>query len=123
VRDKGGRPYAVRYEQVNAMLLHDFLTQRKRVEEQKATIARLNAAVARQEAMITHQQKGFDEQEAELDALTSALQKLSAQCEPRKFGPLTARRTGSGRHVSQTLANVQSIVGVAAMSDADPKER
>ncbi len=36
VRDKEGRPYSVRYDQVNAMLLNEFLKQHKAfVEEQR----------------------------------------------------------------------------------------
>ena len=41
VRDKEGKPYSVRYEQVNAMLLNEFLKEHRRNEEQEATIAQL----------------------------------------------------------------------------------
>ena len=40
VRDKEGKPYSVRYDQVNAMLLNEFLKEHRKVEEQEATIAR-----------------------------------------------------------------------------------
>jgi len=40
VRDKEGKPYSVRYDQVNAMLLNEFLKEHKTVQEQGATIAR-----------------------------------------------------------------------------------
>src|SRR4029077_17136807 len=33
VRDKDGKPYSVRYEQVNAMLLNEFLKEHREVEE------------------------------------------------------------------------------------------
>ena len=39
VRDKEGKPYSVRYDQVNAMLLNEFLKEHKRVGELQATIA------------------------------------------------------------------------------------
>src|SRR5207244_11718959 len=39
VRDKEGKPYSVRYDQVNAMLLNGFLKERKKVETQQKTIA------------------------------------------------------------------------------------
>ncbi len=49
-RDKDGEPYSVRYDQVNAMLLNEFLkehkkveTQQTRIESQEKTIARLKA--------------------------------------------------------------------------------
>ena len=41
VRDKDGKPYSVRYEQVNAMLLNEFLKEHRKNEEQQATIAQL----------------------------------------------------------------------------------
>jgi trimeric autotransporter adhesin len=41
VRDKEGKPYSVRYDQVNAMLLNEFLKEHRRNEQQEATIAQL----------------------------------------------------------------------------------
>src|SRR5207248_6215481 len=40
VRDKEGKPYTVRYDAVNAMLLNEFLKAHQRMEEQGATIAK-----------------------------------------------------------------------------------
>ena len=40
VRDKEGKPYSVRYDQVNAMLLNEFLKEHRTVQKQGATIAR-----------------------------------------------------------------------------------
>ena len=36
VRDKEGKPYTVRYEAVNAMLLNEFLKEHRKNEEQQA---------------------------------------------------------------------------------------
>ena len=58
--DKEGKPYTVRYEQVNAMLLNEFLKEHRKVEEL--------------EANATRQQK-------QIEALTAGLQKVSAQLE------------------------------------------
>ena len=44
VRDKEGRPYSVRYDQVNAMLLNEFLKEHRKVEQQQATILRVGGA-------------------------------------------------------------------------------
>src|SRR6266550_8039971 len=41
VRDKEGKPYSVRYDQVNAMLLNEFLKEHRKVDEQQATIVEL----------------------------------------------------------------------------------
>ena len=58
-RDDLGKPYTVRYEAVNAMLLNEFLKEHRKVEEQaalnqrqEATIARLEAAMKEQAAQI-----------------------------------------------------------------------
>ena len=40
-RNPAGQPESVRYEQINAMLLNEFLKAHKIVEEQQATIAQL----------------------------------------------------------------------------------
>jgi hypothetical protein len=51
-RDDKGRPYSVRYEAVNAMLLNEFLKEHRKVEEQGAEIAELRAALARQAGVL-----------------------------------------------------------------------
>src|SRR5437773_381601 len=38
VRDKDGKPYSVRYDQVNAMLLNEFLKEHRRAEKQERKI-------------------------------------------------------------------------------------
>ena len=61
VRDKDGKPYSVRYEQVNAMLLNEFLKEHRKVEQL----------------------------EKQVEALTAGLQKMSAQLELNKAEPQT----------------------------------
>ena len=73
LRDKEGEIYSVRYDAVNAMLLNEFQKEHRKNEEQAATIARLIAT-------DTRQQK-------EIEALTAALQKVSAQLEAGKPAP------------------------------------
>ena len=77
IRDEKGAPFTVRYDQINAMLLNEFLKGHRKVEQQQATIAELKATVA-------HQQKRFADQEKQIAALTSGLQKVSAQIETSK---------------------------------------
>ena len=48
--DKEGKPYTVRYEAVNAMLLNEFLKEHRKNEQQEATIARLETQI---EALTT----------------------------------------------------------------------
>jgi uncharacterized coiled-coil protein SlyX len=77
IRDPEGKPYTVRYDQVNAMLLNEFLKEHKKVAEQQATIIELTSTVARQ-------QKNFARQDAAIKALTFDLQKVSARVEMNK---------------------------------------
>jgi hypothetical protein len=79
VRDKEGKPYSVRYDQVNAMLLNEFLKEHRKVEEQQATITQLKQDF---QSRIAHQQK-------QIEALTAGLQKVSAQLELNKPAPQT----------------------------------
>jgi hypothetical protein len=77
VRDKEGKPYSVRYDQVNTMLLNEFLKEHRKVEEQEATIAELKTGFQRKLA----------EQQKQIEALTSGLEKVSAQLEVHKAAP------------------------------------
>jgi hypothetical protein len=61
VRDKEGKAFSVRYEQVNAMLLNEFLKEHRKVEKL----------------------------EKQVEALTMGLQKVSAQLELSKTAPQT----------------------------------
>ena len=59
-RDENGVVNTVRYDQVNAMLLNEFLKEHKKVAEQQATIAELKSTIA-------EQQRRFAQQEARID--------------------------------------------------------
>jgi predicted RNase H-like nuclease (RuvC/YqgF family) len=52
VRDKEGKPSSVRYDQVNAMLLNEFLKEHRTVTELKKEISALTAMVKEQAARI-----------------------------------------------------------------------
>ena len=71
VRDKEGKPYSVRYDQVNAMLLNEFLKEHWKVEEQSCEILE-------QRATITELKKGMATVVAELKEQASQIQKASA---------------------------------------------
>ena len=63
VRDKDGKPYSVRYDQVNAMLLNEFLKEHHQVQEQKAVVAQLKQDF----------QSRLAEQQKQIAALTAGL--------------------------------------------------
>jgi hypothetical protein len=46
VRDKEGKPYSVRYDQVNAMLLNEFLKEHKAFVEEQNKVQKLEATVS-----------------------------------------------------------------------------
>jgi uncharacterized protein YgiM (DUF1202 family) len=77
-RDAQGKPYSVRYDAVNAMLLNEFLKEHRKVEDQEATISQLRS-------MVTQQEKDFQVTVAQLtrrlDEQASQIQKVSAQLE------------------------------------------
>jgi hypothetical protein len=75
-RDKDGKPLTVRYDQVNAMLLNEFLKEQKKVQEQEATIAQLKQEI---ETVV-----------ARLKEHDSRIQKVSAQIEVGKAVGQTA---------------------------------
>jgi hypothetical protein len=73
VRDKEGEPYSVRYDQVNAMLLNEFLKEHRKNEEQEDKLQEQGAIIAKQQKQI--------------EALTAGLQKVSAQVEMSRPTP------------------------------------
>jgi phage shock protein A len=66
-RDSEGKPETVRYDAVNAMLLNEFLKEHRKVEQLTKDF----------ESKIAEQQK-------QIEALTTGLQKVSAQIELAK---------------------------------------
>ncbi len=52
VHDKEGKPYSVRYDQVNAMLLNEFLKEHATVQDLKDEIATLKAGLQRVSAQV-----------------------------------------------------------------------
>ncbi len=75
--DRDGKPETVRYEAVNAMLLNEFLKEHRKNEEQEATIAQLKQDF----------RSSLAEQQKQIEALTTGLQKVSAQIEASKPAP------------------------------------
>jgi hypothetical protein len=81
-RDDQGKPYTVRYEAINAMLLNEFLKEHRKVEKLESLTAKQEAAATKQEAKIAHQQE-------QIEALTEGLRKVSEQLELSKTTPRT----------------------------------
>jgi hypothetical protein len=77
VRDNQGKPYTVRYDAVNAMLLNEFLKEHRKVEQQEATIGELRADFRATVTQLT----------ARLEAQEAQLQKVNARLEANKPTP------------------------------------
>ena len=71
-RDEQGKPYTVRYEAVNAMLLNEFLKEHRKVEQ-----------------LTRDFESKFAEQQKQIQQLTAGLQKVSAQLAVSKLTPQT----------------------------------
>ena len=73
LRDKTGTVETVRFEQVNAMLLNEFLKEHKKVQDLEVT--------------VVQQQKGMEVLTAQLKEQAAQIQKVSAQLETSKLPP------------------------------------
>jgi hypothetical protein len=81
VRDLEGKPYSVRYDQVNAMLLNEFLKEHKKVEDQQREMENQQASLAELKSTVAQQQKGMEILTAQLKEQAVQIQKVSAQVE------------------------------------------
>ena len=85
IRDETGKVNSVRYDQVNAMLLSEFLKEHKKVQEQEATINELKSTIAQQHNEMGTVIARVEEQDAQI-------RKVSARIDANKFARRTAGR-------------------------------
>jgi Chaperone of endosialidase len=52
VRDKEGKPYSVRYDQVNAMLLNEFLKEHQKMRDLEKQVEKLTAGLQKVSAQL-----------------------------------------------------------------------
>jgi hypothetical protein len=86
-RDEQGKPYMVRYEAVNAMLLNEFLKEHRKVEKQERKMQQQDRKIQEQEATITQLEKGMETVAARLKEQGAQIQRVSAKLEARKSSP------------------------------------
>jgi methyl-accepting chemotaxis protein len=82
VRDKNCEVQTVRYEQINAMLLNEFLKEYRKVEQQDRKMKEQNASIAELKSGMEALTATVKEQDAQI-------QKVSAQLEVSKPAPQT----------------------------------
>jgi predicted RNase H-like nuclease (RuvC/YqgF family) len=86
-RNPAGQPDSVRYEQINVMLLNEFLKEHRKVEEQQRTIRQLKSNAAKQEATISELKKDVQGLIAQIKVQAAQIQKVSAQVEMKEHAP------------------------------------
>ena len=79
VRDKGGKPYSVRYEAVNAMLLNEFLKEHHKVEQLEKQVAALTAGFQKVSAQLAAASPSRGGLEASKPASQMALNKQTME--------------------------------------------
>jgi len=86
-RNPKGEPESVRYEQINAMLLNEFLKEYKTVQELKSTVLSQHSIIAQQRESF---ERRLAEQAKQIKALTDAVEKVNAQLEMNNNTPRVA---------------------------------
>jgi len=84
VRDENGKVNSVRYDQVNAMLLNEFLKEHRKVAEQDRKIQEQEATIAQLKSTVAQQQNGMEVVTRRLEEQAAQIQKVSAQVELSK---------------------------------------
>ncbi len=87
VHDEQGKPFTVRYDAVNAMLLNEFLKEHQKVEEQRCKVQEQEATIVQLKQDF---QSKFAEQQKQIKALTTGLEKVNNQLELNKPAPQMA---------------------------------
>jgi hypothetical protein len=73
VRDADGKPYTVRYDAVNAMLLNEFLKEHRNVQDLKTTVAKQETTIAQQQKQIEILTASFKEQASQIQRVSEQL--------------------------------------------------
>jgi predicted ribosome quality control (RQC) complex YloA/Tae2 family protein len=76
IRDREGKPYTVRYDAVNAMLLNEFIKEHQTVQKLKATSEKQQTTIALQEAQIKSLTASLKEQATQIDKVSAQLEMI-----------------------------------------------
>ena len=77
VSDKEGKPYSVRYEEVNAMLLNEFLKEHKAFLEEQSKVQDLEAALRAVNQRLKEQEAKVERVSAQIEMSTATRQMVS----------------------------------------------
>ena len=78
-RDKDGKPYSVRYDQVNAMLLNEFLKEHTAFVEEQSKVQKLEAVLSAVNTRLKEQDAKIEKVSTQLNVSTSTAQIVSDQ--------------------------------------------
>ena len=101
-RDDQGKPYTVRDEAVNAMLLNEFLKEHRKVEEQALVNQEQEATIKELKSALTQQQK-------EIRVLAAQIQRVSNQLGATKAAP---------KIVADNQLSVRSLLFLWVLTDS-----
>jgi hypothetical protein len=87
VRDKDGKPYSVRYEQVNAMLLNEFLKEHKAFVAEQQKVHQQETTIEQLKSRITKQEQGMQALVSQIQEQAAAIRKVTTQMELSKALP------------------------------------
>ena len=91
IRDGQGKPFTVRYEEVNAMLLNEFLKEHRKVAEEARLNQKQEEAMDQLKSALTQERKEFEtisaRQEAQVKALAIELRNVSDQVKLQHSSP------------------------------------
>ena len=90
VRDENGKAYSVRYDQVNAMLLNEFLKEHRKVEQQSSLLENQACKIQEQETMIAELKKEVETVVVRLKEQDSKIQEVKTEIEMSKSAPQIA---------------------------------
>jgi hypothetical protein len=90
VRDKEGKTYSVRYDQVNAMLLNEFLKEHKAFLEEQQKVKEQDRKMREQEATIAQLKKEMDAVVVHAKEQDAKIQKVSDQVQLSRPAPRLA---------------------------------
>ena len=82
--------YTVRYDEVNAMLLNEFLKEHRKAEEFSSTVVTKLATIADLKSTGVEQQKEMNAMPAQIEAQRALIQKVSEKIEVSKPAPRVA---------------------------------
>ncbi|HEY6155734.1 MAG TPA: hypothetical protein VIW07_18520 [Candidatus Udaeobacter sp.] len=81
--DRDGKPYTVRYDAVNAMLLNEFLKEHRKVQQQESIVGELKSVMAQQkknfDEAVARQRKETEGLVARLNEQEARIQKVSGR--------------------------------------------